>query len=90
LPYSPREALIAVGVALSAFAQVLSDASERLDLGRERIFRLYQRGLDEEEQRPPFLVGEVELRARNVFFLRREREMLSWTLRRLVCWASTW
>jgi hypothetical protein len=46
--------------------------------------------LDEEEQRQPLLVGEIELRARHVIFLRRVREMLSWTLRRLVCWASTW
>ena len=38
--------------------ELLGNGTKYLDLGRERILRLLQRGLDEAQERLPVFVGE--------------------------------
>jgi hypothetical protein len=50
---------------LAPFAvQLGRDAPKRLDLGRERVLRIMEGGIDEEKQRPALVVGEVEFRCK--------------------------
>jgi hypothetical protein len=56
-PLSPWSAVLVVVV-----PELLGDASQRLNFGRQRVFRVMQSGVDEEEQRPALVVAEVEPR----------------------------